>query len=287
MKLYRGTQRKTPVGLQKVSSWTPSLAVAVVYSAQPGDAWSSRGSSAEFRSTSTVHMAELRDGAKVLALCGGENDCSFLRMMEQLEFGKPNGMTHEEGILILRLLHIRYIREVGWSGGPFNFIVLDDDGEPMDHSENVPFDIRRPQTLISWVVIDGFDDDPRAMAGNFILDTFALADIAIVRNIVRRLGYDALSYDDVFLGGKSAAPQLLGCQVGELDGVRTGWDLNSDRIPLHETVRPLNKDVLVDRQSVPTAEVLPQVQCAAPAANPRRRNTAQVSHGDLVQRLRF
>lgn len=286
MKLYRGTQYPKAKGRQKVTSWTPSLAVATIYAARPpGDTFSGRDTAA-FRDTSTVHSAKLRKGARVLDLCSGQNTCTFSTMMKELQFGEPDGMTQEDGVKILQGLHGRYMREVGWSGGPFQYIVFEEDepDEPMD-PEEVPFDIRHPQTLISYEVLEEFEwRDMWGVAQRFVIETFALADSPTVRNVARRLGYDAITYQDVFYGGRAAAPLLLGCDVFDLPGVTEGGGIEEDDVPLHQTFRPLNKGTLVDRRMVPLKEVLPQVQCKA--SNPRKRNPGPTSV-DLVRRLRF
>lgn len=273
MKLYRGTQYPGRKGLQKTTSWTPSLPVAVIYSAVPGDPWASNRerSKAHFLDTSTVHSAELKDGAKVLDLCGGGNYCSLYHTMEKLDFGKPDGLTHGEGEKILIGLHNRYMREVTMSGGPFKYAVYEnDDLEDRYDEDDVPFDIRRPQTLISWIVLENWEYDPKDTGRAFLIDAFALADSPTFRNVARRLGYEGVKYEDVFAGGEYAAPKLLGCDVEELEGVEEEYDLEGDEVPMHETFRPLNKDVLTDFEKTPTEEVLPEVACEAPAANPRK-----------------
>lgn len=264
MKLYRGTQLGRVKGRQKITSWTPSLPVAVIYSAEPGDPWINRKTS--FLPTSTVHIGEMSGDTKVLEICGGYINCHFNELLEQLEFGKPNGMTQEEGEKIIRLLHRRYMNEVTMDGGPFKYVVYEDEHleEKLD-PEEVPFDIMDPQTLLSWEVLPNFEDDAVETAKTLVIDTFALADLATVRNIARRLGYQAIAYDDVFVGGEYAAPKLLGCDVQDI--VDEQWDLEDEDVPVHRTIRPLHKGVIKDIEAVPTAELLPEVTCEA-VANP-------------------
>jgi hypothetical protein len=159
----------------------------------------------------------------------------------------------------------------------------------MDPDEDVPFNIRYPQTLLSWEVLPEFEMFGATwdVAERFVIETFALVDVPTLRNVARRLGYDAITYEDVFYGGRVAAPVLLGCDVGSLEGVTIGAGLDDYAVPLHQTFRPLNNNVLVGRHAMPLEEVLPRVQCVAPAANPRRPNPARGSDLDLVRRLRF
>lgn len=259
VKLYRGTQYEKVKGKQKVTSWTPSLPVAVIYSARPGDVWARRET--EFLETSTVHSATVKKGAKILRLCRGSY-CTFEHVMEMLQYDKPDGLTHEEGVKLLRILHRRWLDGMTMSGGPFKYAVYeDDDLEYRMDEDDVPLSFLDPETLISYHVIEEWEYGPEETGRRFLIDAFAVADVAVFRNVCRRLGYEGVTYQDVFVGGTNAAPELLGCDVDKLEGVREEWDIDDEEVPVHETFRPLNKEVLVDRESTPTEELLPKVAC--------------------------
>jgi hypothetical protein len=262
MRLYRGTQLAKQKGRQKVTSWTTSLPVAVIYSARPGDVWG--GTPPRFLSTSTVHVGEMSDDAKLLVLCDGNNACSFGQVMEELDYDKPDGLTYAEARKILQYMHNRLIGRT--TGGSFSYVVFDDEGEPMDEHE-VPFSLRDPETLISYAFIEEWEYEPEKIGPLLWADAFVFADSATFRNVARRLGYDAVIYMDVFQGGEFAAPPLLGCDVYELDGVDEVFEIYEDEtLPAHETVRPLHKDTIKDTETVPTETLLPEVSCKA--ANP-------------------
>lgn len=266
MKLYRGTQREKVKGHQKVTSWTPSLPVAVIYSAVPGDVW--RSSRPYFPPTATIHSAHMDDDVKVLDLCGDYSHCSFERVMKLLKYGSPDGLTYEEGIKLAEYMHNRIVGRV--AGGEFSYVVFDEDGEPLGEEE-IPFSLQEPESIISWHFIPDFSDDPEEVAPLLWADAFVFADSATFRNVARRLGYKAIIYEDVFQGGEFAAPPLLGCDVYELEGVAEGVEITeNEEVPIHKTVRPLEAGVLSDFESVPTAEVLPEVTCEAPAASPSK-----------------
>lgn len=263
MKLYRGTQRQAIKGTKKVTSWTPSLPVAVIYSARPGDAWGSR--EAAFLPTSTVHIGDLKPRAKVLNLCGGGNYCSFGAVLKELQYEKPDGISHAEAIKILTYMHNRLIGKVG--GGDFTYRIEDEDGDEREF----PLSLRETP-LSMWR--DEFDWDTDVV-NELRADTYIFADAPAVRRAAIKLGFDAVQYDDVFSGGPSAAKELLGCDsIYQMEGVDKDWDLENEYVPLHTTIRPLHKDAIVNTESVSTESVLPEVVCEAPkkkAANPKRR----------------
>lgn len=274
MKLYRGTQRPDIKGWQKLTSWTPSLPVAVIYSALPSDIFRGRGK-AEFLEGSTVHMADLKEDAKILELCGGYHDCAWSHLMESLDFGKPEGITKEEAKRVLNYLHNRLIGKA--LGGEFNYKVYevfeDADWEEMDMMAEV--DWLRGETLVSH--FRDFEIEEGNVLGGvtmqLVADTFIFADAPMVRKVAKRLGYDALMYQDVFGGGPSAAKDLLGCEdIEDVPGISMEWDNLSDEedaIATHDTVRPLHDETLTNLRSVPVEELLGQVQCEE-ALNPHK-----------------
>lgn len=257
MRLYRGTQLAKVRGRQKTTSWTTSLPVAVIYSARPGDVW--RGTGTRFLDTSTVFVAELAPGTLILDLCERGPNCSLWKVMQQLKYGTSNGITLEEVEKIVQYMHNRLVGRV--AGGEFSFVFFDEDGEPYD-DEDVPFSVRNPYSILSWHFMTEFDDDPREVALRLWADSFIYADSATFRKVARRLGYGAVRYQDVFQGGVFSAPELLGCEIDELEGVEMDLDIHEDEeIPVHETLRPLYKDVITIERNVPVAELLGQVSC--------------------------
>lgn len=255
MRLYRGTQRPQVGGLHRLTSWTVSLPVAVIYSARPRDGW--RGP--RFMEGSTIHEAELPDTARVLHLCGGSPTCSLADVMKALRFGHPHGLTRDEARRILNYLHNRLVGRT--HGGQFLFKALDEDGDAIT-DEDVPFSLSQPETVVSVFREDVFDDvGPEAAGDLFFADTYVFADSPSVRKAARRLGYDALGYQDIFEGTDEAADRLLGCDVLDLEEVDEAPDINAQDVAVHQTIRPLHPEALVPLGSVPTVEVLPQVSC--------------------------
>lgn len=305
MKLYRGTQRKTLKGIQKTTSWTPALPVALVYAARPitGPLGYMRG--AELLPTSTIHVGEMSGRTKVLDLCAYNTSayetpsvkrtyshCSLWDVMKKLRYGKKNGITHDEVMSALQYMHNRLVGRV--PGGRFSYVYFDEYGEPTD-DEEVPLSLLSPESLISWIVMEDIDmhyDDDEAMAdvaGRFVVDAFMYADSFAIREAARRLGYKAIRYDDVFQGGPMAVESLLGCDIEDVEGIKTGYeifaeDLDEEELPAHVTVRPLKPGVIKTVEKIPAAKVQAELTCA-PEANPRRSNPQSAL--SLISRLRF
>lgn len=260
MKLYRGTQRKEPKGVRKSPSWTPSLPVAVIYSAVPGDPFSHSHPDAYFLSTSTVHIAELPKNTHVIRLCGNGISCSFYEVLTQLKYGEPDGITYDEARKILNYMHNRIMGKA--AGGEFQYKIVDEDGDEVEES----FSFR--SSRISEFRDEMEYEEPLEIAERLLADTFIYADAPSFKTAAKRLGYDVVRHADVFVGGISAAESLLGCDVHELDGVADDLDLEDEDVPVHETYRPLHEDAIIVKESVPSEELLSKVSCRA--ENPRR-----------------
>jgi len=256
MKLYRGTQSRELGGVRKMASWTPSLPVGVIYSARPGDPW---GSKSKFLPTSTVHVGELTDDHKVLRLCAGGYGtyCSFREVLLLLEYGEPDGITDEEAKKILNYMHNRLTGRA--KGGEFLVKVVDEDGIELEE-DDLPFSLRNPYTVVR-AFRDEFDSWGLDVAEYLEADAFIYADAPKFLVAAQRLGYDAVSYEDVFLGGTYAARDLLGCDVEDLQGVEENEDLEGNDVPTHETIRPIRADVIDVDESVPVSTMLPIVTC--------------------------
>lgn len=267
MKLYRGTQRETLKGRQKLPSYTTELSIAVIYSAVPGDAWNDQPP--HFLSTSTIHVAELADDAKILSLCDRQTYCSFAQVLRQLQYGEPEGITDQEARRILNYMHNRLTGKT--AGGEFIYVLFDEDGDRRDASE-LPFSIRDPYTLIRDFR-DDFDDyyevkEVMELSQRLVADTFIFADAPAFRIAAKRLGYAAVLYEDVFAGGAVASEALLGCDTEELE-IGEALDLEDEWVPTHDTIRPIQPDAIVLMESVPAKSLLPEVSCGQQRANKR------------------
>lgn len=256
--LYRGTQTSQDKTVRGASSWTPSLPVAIIWSARPGQL----GDSAEFLESSTVHVGRLRAGAKTLQLCAHSNVCSFAEVLQALRYREDGGIPEEEATKILNYLHNRETGRV--RGGEFAYRVIDEDGEEVTEAD-IPFSIRSPVTRVSEFRDGDWYDDPQEAAGRLEADAFIFADAPAVLRAARSLGYDAIRYLDVFDGGTWAAPELLGVEVDELDGVEMDSDLEYEEVPVHETIRPLSPEAITLERSMPAPEAIEQWRARAEA----------------------
>lgn len=234
--LYRGTQRLDPGGIRKSMSFTDSKDVAIIWSAVPADVL--RRSKAKFVPSSTLHTIEV-DTSNALDL--GDNSSTLGNVLRLLE-----GISHEEVLKILNYMHNRLTGRA--KGGEFSFHVLDEDGNnPLEEEEVFGFSFT--QTLISWFR-DEWDYSPSIEeADRVVADTFIFADAPAVQRAALRLGYDWLTYRDVFEGGRSASIDLLKTTVGELEGVKWERDLNWEKVPTHQTYRLLNTNIDYDLKS--------------------------------------
>jgi len=154
MRLYRGTQQPEVQGHHALTSWTPSLPVALVYSARPGSRiWRQPP---ELLEGSTIHRARLPTSARILSLCGGSVTCSLWEVMSSMDYGAPNGATDDDVRRILNYMHNRLTGRA--QGGPFEVRASFPDRVPITE-EDVPFSVRRPQTEVSVFRDDVWDDE--------------------------------------------------------------------------------------------------------------------------------
>jgi len=251
MELYRGTRREEVKGVRKSVSYTPSLPVAIIWSSRPPDVWGQR--EASFLPTSTVHIARLNTD-KILELSSDNHD-SFLQILRALKYGVRGGLDHDEMLKILQYLHNRLIGRA--KGGEFSYRV-----EGIEE-EDIPFSLMDPKTTISelkWE-LEGISDkkEVEQEADRLIADTFIFADAPAVQRAAVNLGYKALYYPDVFQGGEFVAPKLLGIDVYGLQGVERQWDLEMEKVPVHETYRPLVAGAIIPVESVLTRDLLATV----------------------------
>lgn len=252
--VYRGTQRAVVEGARKGLSFTYSLPVAVIWSAQPGDEWGRRKPS--FLPTSTVHVAKI-DARSPLTL-SDESYATLGDVIRLLGYGKPGGISDEEVRKVYNYLHNRLIGKA--PGGDFLYALVDEEGTPVGE-DDVPFSLRSPETIISWHARGAWDlayelDESLEAADRLTADTFIFADAPAVQRAALARGHDVLVYRDVFAGGERAAMGLLDRQVKDFAGIRMEYDLESTRVPTHWTVRVLDPKAIVEMSAVPTAEVL-------------------------------
>lgn len=257
MEIYRGTRtpsRKTVLG---APSYTPVLPVALVWSAQGADPWSSNREcwKARFVQGSTVHAAELHP-EKLLDIRSFGNHSAFSSFLEVLGYKEHEEGTfsHEEALRVYNYLHNRVIGKA--KGGYFSYMVLDENGEAMDESE-VPLSLRNPQTLISFEARDDFEwMGTLEEASRLIADTFIFADTPAIQKAARRLGYDCIVYEDVFAGGTDAAPELLNVEARDIAGIQMRFDIENELVPVHDTYRPLDEKAITRLWSRPAEEIL-------------------------------
>ena len=255
MLCYRGTQRKSIKGLKGALSFTPSLPVAVIWSAVPGDFWARR--KPKFLSTSTVHEVQI-DSQNQLKLVDsdyiGSNYVSLADVLRSLSYGEPEGISESEVRKIYQYLHNRLIGKA--RGGEFLYKLFNEDGEEVDDSD-VPFSLRSPITPISYYGFYEWENEPTLeTASRLLADTFIFADSPAVQRAAKALGYESIAYVDVFAGGEQASEDLLGCPVEDLTGVEMETDLENSEVPTHWTMRPLDTSIIQNVESLPTAQVV-------------------------------
>ncbi len=243
MILFRGTTRPGVQGVSKSFSYTPSLPVAIIWSALPGSAWGERKTA--FLPTSTVHFAQLRT-QHVLDL--GANAATLGGILRALHYEEPGGITHAEVLKVFNYLHNRIVGKA--PGGEFKYKQIDEDGEEVEE-----FSLRYSGVQLFKEEFD-WTGGGVEIADRFVADTFIFADAPAVQRAARALGYEAIQYEDVFAGGTSAAPELLGLEVEELQGVDESMDIEDDVVPVHDTYRALTDTAIVPTGAVRTAELL-------------------------------
>lgn len=248
--LYRGTQRAELGGVRPALSFASSLGVALIWSAVPSDPFSSARESRvpRFLPTSSIHAVHL---AMRRPLVWDGLSLSLREVLVALHYEEPDGITVEEVGKVYNYLHNRLMGKA--AGGPFSFRLVDDDGEEVDEEGGLDFS-GRSQILDER---DLFRDTESADdAAHIIADSFVFADAPTVHRVAARLGYDGIIHDDVFAGGSSAAPVLLGVPLEDVEGVDEEPDLREEWVPSHRTWRPFSADQVVTVARLPSVEVL-------------------------------
>jgi len=249
MKLYRGTQKPKPeLGVRGAPSYTPILEVAMVWSAMPGDMWARRKSS--FLKGSTVHIAELNTD-KILDLRGLGTYASLGDVLRKLDYDRYPDF--DETLKIYNYLHNRVIGKA--KGGEFRYKVFDEEEELSE--SDVPFDLRNPQTLISWEARDDFYSEPTIdVSDRLVADTYIFIDAPAVQKAARSLGYECIVYTDIFQGGETAINELLGIYCEDITGIAVEYDIDDEEVPAHDTYRQLTKDAIIILESKQTNDIL-------------------------------
>jgi len=267
--LYRGTQGSDPKGFHHLLSLTPSIEVAIIWSAVPPDLW--RQQPAHFTPTSTVHVYENR-ATRTLDLPHNHTILGDLLHLKnkQGELALPN-MTGDDLRRIARYMHDRLIgytvrkgRRVSVPGGEFNYQIyddytgsglLDEENEPLDDETlHVPFSLRFPYTPVR-VFLDNDDGEDRYWE-SIAVDTFILADSPTLARVARAAGYDMIRYPDIFQGATPAVTQkLLGKSPSRVEGVEIDEDIHHNEVPFHTTYRPLTPEAAPLLRSVPVTDL--------------------------------
>ena len=243
MLLYRGTQ--TPNYLRTargLPSYTPSLPVAVIYSAVPGAGiFHSGPQEAHFIKGSTVTAVEFKF-KKVLDLRGDEsgNYCSLADVIDALGFGR-GGINVDEVRKIYNYLHNRNTGKA--KGGEFSYKFYDEDRETeLDERDLLSLHdiVFGRNSIFLWPAREEFEHDPTLeQAARLVADAFIFADSPAVRRVAAAQGFDAILYEDVCTGCGYAAEDLFEVTDLESIGIDEGWDIEMKDVPVHETYRPL------------------------------------------------
>jgi hypothetical protein len=240
-KLYfRGTQWSDLKGHHVAQSFSPSLAVALIWSAHPGDAFSSHDAlrKARYLPTSTVFAVEI-DAKNKLSV--EENHLTLGDVCRMLKYGTETGISEDEVLRIYNYLHNRLTGKA--KGGEFLYRVVDEDEREIS-DDDIPFSFQNPQTPIS-IARERFVYDPSLEeADRVTADTYVFFDAPMMKKVALRLGYDAFVYPDLFEGSRYASKGLLNLDADDLPGVHEDYDLRNDYVLLHDTVRPLDDSIV-------------------------------------------
>jgi hypothetical protein len=255
---YRGTQRRELGGVRGAQSWTDAIAVALIWSAVPGDPWASSRErrDAHFIETSTVHAAHLVIHHPLVIR---ETDASVADVMEVLRYGKPDGITGDEVRKVFNYLHNRIYGKA--KGGDFSYVITDEDGEELDPSDE-PFSLTGTSSYILDLrdEVEYTDNDPE-VAGRLHADAYVYFDSKTVQAVARRLGFDGFVYPDIFEGCEYAARDLFGKDVecDEIKGIADDRDVKGKTVFTHMTYRPLSEASVVPVWDAPSLALLPDV----------------------------
>jgi hypothetical protein len=281
MILYRGTKDISDIrvfGKKKkkpktAPSFTDSLPVAIIWSAVPGDSYT-REDKAGFIPSSVVQAAEF-NCRKILDLRKYGLYTGLSSVLEELGYGSNPHFTIDEALKIYAYLHNRIIGKA--FGGEFKYRLavdqeffetevddfdedeheFDDEGKVIVTEHDVPLSLRVPMTQIYVFGVPSFEFNPSIeTARGLIADTFVFADAPAVQRVARASGYDCIVYEDVFEGGESAAPEILGVNVLDIPGIKEEEDIEDEWLPAHDTYRPLNLDAFRILWEKPAPEVL-------------------------------
>lgn len=233
---YRGVRRPELKGYLPLQSFTDSPDIASIYAAQPPSDWQDE----HYTHGSSVFPVHIKM-SNPLTLKG--HAMHFDDILKVLQYGKPNGITHEEATKVLNYLINRNAGKV--KAGAFNHQVYDDEGEEQESNlgdllfggRTALHDLRE-----DFKYSDDFEDEAMAAAQRLKADTFAYVDSPRFKEVAKRLGYDGVIHDDVFDGAASAATKLLDKAPVQLQGVKAG---GYGAKYTHPTYRPFDEHQIV------------------------------------------
>lgn len=251
--LYRGTQGPSPEeSVRKSLSFTPCMAVATVYSARPANPWVNV-MEAEFLPSSTVHAAVI---ASRRMLKWPWTAMAFDDVLQTLKYGERDGITEAEAIRVLNYMHNRILGRA--AGGEFKYVVLDEFLERYEEDEE-PWGLL--QTGVDYFRSEFKYDPTVEVARRLQADTYVFADAPVIEVVARRLGFDSMSYEDVF-SADDAVEDLLGVDIEQISCVTERDDVAEDWVPTHETVRPFAGTPIDYQWSRPALDVLKDVMAS-------------------------
>lgn len=225
---YRGTRREQSAGRQKLESWTPCLACAIIWSSSPIEK--------ALVPTSTVHAARLPLGTHVFDATRWGSAWNLRDVFDAI--GDPANFELD----VKKFLYGLHKRRLGRTRLPSEFkaIVFDEDDESiLDDDEFVDFSFMDPDTTPRAFYREFFEFDPTLeTASRFVADSFVFADSPTIQRLLKAKGYGAVRYIDPFDGASLVSKKLLGMDADEIPGVEEVLDLDLEYTLTHETLRP-------------------------------------------------
>lgn len=227
---FRGSQfQDFQRGVRGAPSFCPSLPVAMIWSSRP-----SGHEPPQVLESSTVTKVVIRP-KNILRIEPSWMSLDEFASILKKDTPEEGGVSKEEFRKILNYLHNRTTGKA--SGGPFAIRVWDEDKEEVSE-EDFPLSFSNPETLPS-VARRMFDFEGFEACDRVKVDVYALMDSPTAQTVCKRIGFDAVSYLDVFEGGARAARSIFAEEATSLSGVRETRDLSGRRVLCHSTIRTL------------------------------------------------
>lgn len=225
MTLYRGTRKPgDSKGYLGTESYTESPDVASIYAGTPPRDWDQKATYQPGANVFAVHL-HMHNPLRL-----PHSSMRFGDYLRALQYGKPNGITHDEATKVLNYLVNRKVGKV--KAGDFNYEIHNEDD--LDNEED--FELwSNPLSVLRY----GFKADADfETADRLHVDTFALVDAPRTKIAAERLGHDGIIHGDVMDGAEGAAPELLGKPHTEMAGLKTAWNKEAT----HLTYRPFKPE---------------------------------------------